>query len=580
MKIKVLDPLIASKIAAGEVIERPSSVIKELVENSIDANSTTIEIEIINGGMDLIKIIDNGEGITKEDLPLAIKRHATSKIDTIDDLSYLTSMGFRGEALASIAAVSQMELSSKPLQSPAGSNIQVENSTILTEKPVSMINGTSIIVNNLFYNLPARKKFMSTQKSESNRILRLINHFGVTHPEIRFKLIIDEKQKINTIGNGELIHTIAKILSQNLANELIPVDFTDNDFKISGYISPPHISRTNRSNILYSVNKRIVKDKLITMALEQAYRGFLTVGRFPITVLDLSTNPSKVDINVHPRKDEVRFMNENEVFSFIQRSVRETLVEKHPVPNTFNSTYDTSYPLNSPTTKNLFTQKPTDYNQIDPNEQKFFDFDNNNGQNTLQNTNFPILRAIGQIDSTYIIAEGENGMYILDQHACHEKINYEKIIESIGSNMMDMQLLMEPYLIDISTLKTKFLTKKLESLNANGVSIDQLDDQTIILKGVPATISNTKLNEFIKDIESFIESELDIDDALGTMSAIAASIACHSSIRAGDTIDINEMNLLLRGLENCIEPFHCPHGRPTIQNINIQQLNRMFIRPN
>ena len=580
MKIKVLDPLIASKIAAGEVIERPSSVIKELVENSIDANSTTIEIEIINGGMDLIKIIDNGEGITKEDLPLAIKRHATSKIDTIDDLSYLTSMGFRGEALASIAAVSQMELSSKPLQSPAGSNIQVENSTILTEKPVSMINGTSIIVNNLFYNLPARKKFMSTQKSESNRILRLINHFGVTHPEIRFKLIIDEKQKINTIGNGELIHTIAKILSQNLANELIPVDFTDNDFKISGYISPPHISRTNRSNILYSVNKRIVKDKLITMALEQAYRGFLTVGRFPITVLDLSTNPSKVDINVHPRKDEVRFMNENEVFSFIQRSVRETLVEKHPVPNTFNSTYDTSYPLNSPTIKNLFTEKPTDYNQIDPTKQKFFDFDNNNRQNTIQNTNFPILRAIGQIDSTYIIAEGENGMYILDQHACHEKINYEKIIESIGSNMMDMQLLMEPYLIDISTLKTKFLTKKLESLNANGVSIDQLDDQTIILKGVPATISNTKLNEFIKDIESFIENELDIDDALGTMSAIAASIACHSSIRAGDTIDINEMNLLLRGLENCIEPFHCPHGRPTIQNINIQQLNRMFIRPN
>ena len=580
MKIKVLDPLIASKIAAGEVIERPSSVIKELVENSIDANSTTIEIEIINGGMDLIKIIDNGEGITKEDLPLAIKRHATSKIDTIDDLSYLTSMGFRGEALASIAAVSQMELSSKPLESLAGSNIQVENSTILNEKPVSMINGTSIIVNNLFYNLPARKKFMSTQKSESNRILRLINHFCVTHPEIRFKLIIDEKQKINTIGNGELIHTIAKILNQNLASELIPVDFTDNDFKISGYISPPHISRTNRSNILYSVNKRIVKDKLITMALEQAYRGFLTVGRFPLTVLDLSTNPSKVDINVHPRKDEVRFMNENEVFSFIQRSVRETLVEKHPVPNTFNSTYDTSYPLNSPTTKNLFTQKPTDYNQIDPNEQKFFDFDNNNGQNTLQNTNFPILRAIGQIDSTYIIAEGENGMYILDQHACHEKINYEKIIESIGSNMMDMQLLMEPYLIDISTLKTKFLTKKLESLNANGVSIDQLDDQTIMLKGVPATISNTKLNEFIKDIESFIESELDIDDALGTMSAIAASIACHSSIRAGDTIDINEMNLLLRGLENCIEPFHCPHGRPTIQNINIQQLNRMFIRPN
>ena len=580
MKIKVLDPLIASKIAAGEVIERPSSVIKELVENSIDANSTTIEIEIINGGMDLIKIIDNGEGITKEDLPLAIKRHATSKIDTIDDLSYLTSMGFRGEALASIAAVSQMELSSKPLQSPAGSNIQVENSTILTEKPVSMINGTSIIVNNLFYNLPARKKFMSTQKSESNRILRLINHFGVTHPEIRFKLIIDEKQKINTIGNGELIHTIAKILSQNLANELIPVDFTDNDFKISGYISPPHISRTNRSNILYSVNKRIVKDKLITMALEQAYRGFLTVGRFPITVLDLSTKPSKVDINVHPRKDEVRFMNENEVFSFIQRSVRETLVEKHPVPNTFNSTYDTSYPLNSPTIKNLFTEKPTDYNQIDPTKQKFFDFDNNNRQNTIQNTNFPILRAIGQIDSTYIIAEGENGMYILDQHACHEKINYEKIIESIGSNMMDMQLLMEPYLIDISTLKTKFLTKKLESLNANGVSIDQLDDQTIILKGVPATISNTKLNEFIKDIESFIESELDIDDALGTMSAIAASIACHSSIRAGDTIDINEMNLLLRDLENCIEPFHCPHGRPTIQNINIQQLNRMFIRPN
>ena len=580
MKIKVLDPLIASKIAAGEVIERPSSVIKELVENSIDANSTTIEIEIINGGMDLIKIIDNGEGITKEDLPLAIKRHATSKIDTIDDLSYLTSMGFRGEALASIAAVSQMELSSKPLQSPAGSNIQVENSTILTEKPVSMINGTSIIVNNLFYNLPARKKFMSTQKSESNRILRLINHFGVTHPEIRFKLIIDEKQKINTIGNGELIHTIAKILNQNLASELIPVDFTDNDFKISGYISPPHISRTNRSNILYSVNKRIVKDKLITMSLEQAYRGFLTVGRFPLTVLDLSTNPSKVDINVHPRKDEVRFMNENEVFSFIQRSVRETLVEKHPVPNTFNSTYDTSYPLNSSTTKNLFTQKPTDYNQIDPTKQKFFDFDNNNRQNTIQNTNFPILRAIGQIDSTYIIAEGENGMYILDQHACHEKINYEKIIESIGSNMMDMQLLMEPYLIDISTLKTKFLTKKLESLNANGVSIDQLDDQTIMLKGVPATISNTKLNEFIKDIESFIENELDIDDALGTMSAIAASIACHSSIRAGDTIDINEMNLLLRGLENCIEPFHCPHGRPTIQNINIQQLNRMFIRPN
>ena len=580
MKIKVLDPLIASKIAAGVVIERPSSVIKELVENSIDANSKTIEIEIINGGMDLIKITDDGNGISKEDLPLAIERHATSKITNIDDLTRLTSMGFRGEALASIAAVSQMELSSKSPQSIAGSNIQVENSMILNENPISMVNGTSIMVSNLFYNLPARKKFMSTQKSESNRIVRLINHFCVTHPEIKFKLLIDEKQKINTHGDGELIHTIAKILNQNLASELISVSNYDGDFKISGYISPPHISRTNRSNILYSVNKRIVKDKLITMALEQAYRGFLTIGKFPITVLNLNTSPSKVDINVHPRKDEVRFMNENEVFSFIQRSVRETLIQKHPVPNTFNAVHNTAYPLTSSGTKSNFREESIYNNRIETREQTSFNFNTNNENTLFTNNNFPILRAIGQIDNTYIIAEGEDGMYILDQHACHEKINYEKIIQSIGSNMLDMQLLMEPYLIDISSLKTRFLMNKLDSLNTNGISIDLLDDQTIMLKGVPATIINTKLNDFIKDIETFIESELDINDALGTMNTIAASIACHSSIRAGDTIDLKEMNLLLRDLENCNEPFHCPHGRPTIQNISINQLNHMFIRPN
>lgn len=580
MKIKVLDPLIASKIAAGEVIERPSSVIKELVENSIDAKSTIIEIEIIDGGMDLIKITDNGNGISKEDLPTAIKRHATSKINSIDDLSHLTSMGFRGEALASIAAVSKMQLSSKSSESHAGSNIKVENSTILSESVVSMTNGTSITVNNLFYNLPARKKFMSTLKSESNRIVRLINHFSVSHSQIKFKLLIDEKEKINTIGNGDLIHTIAKTLNQNLANELIPVVFTENDFKITGYISPPHISRTNRSNILYSVNKRIVKDKLITMAIEQAYRGFLTVGKFPITVLDISTHPSKVDINVHPRKDEVRFLNENEVFSFIQRSIRETIVQNHPVPNTFNPVFNTSYPFASTGTKGNFSIVTSDTNQINYQEQTFFNLEKTTEKYMSPNTKFPILRAIGQIDSTYIIAEGENGMYILDQHACHEKINYEKILESISSNLMEMQLLMEPYLIDISNLKTRFLTNKLETLNANGIAIDTLDDQTILLKGIPATIMQTKLDEFVKDIESFIESELDINDSLASMSAIAASIACHSSIRAGDTIDINEMNLLLRNLENCTEPFHCPHGRPTINNINIQQLKHMFIRPN
>jgi len=580
MKIKVLDPLIASKIAAGEVIERPSSVIKELVENSIDAKSTIIEIEIIGGGMDVIKITDNGNGISKEDLPTAIKRHATSKINTIDDLSHLTSMGFRGEALASIAAVSKMQLSSKSSESDAGSNIKVENSTILSESLISMTNGTSITVNNLFYNLPARKKFMNTQKSESNRIVKLINHFSVSHSQIKFKLLIDEKEKINTIGNGDLIHTIAKILNQNLASELIPVVFTENDFKITGYISPPHISRTNRSNILYSVNKRIVKDKLITMAIEQAYRGFLTVGKFPITILDISTNPSKVDINVHPRKDEVRFLSENEVFSFIQRSIRETIVQNHPVPNTFNPVLNTSYPFTSTDTKSNFSIDTSNTNQIESQEQTIFNFDKSNEHNMSPNTKFPILRAIGQIDSTYIIAEGENGMYILDQHACHEKINYEKILESISSNLMEMQLLMEPYLIDTSNLKTRFLTHKLEILNSNGIAIDPLDDQTILLKGIPATIIKTKLDEFVKDIESFIESELDINDSLTSMSAIAASIACHSSIRAGDTIDINEMNLLLRNLENCTEPFHCPHGRPTINNINIQQLKHMFIRPN
>jgi len=574
MKIKILDPLVATKIAAGEVIERPSSVIKELVENSIDANSSNIEIEIINGGMDLIKIIDNGNGILKEDLPLAITRHATSKINDLNDLLNLTSMGFRGEALASIAAVSQMQISSKSIDSQLGTEMQIENSTILSQNPISMTHGTSIVVNNLFFNLPARKKFMSSDKSESNKISRLINHFAVSHPEIKFRLSIDGKEKLNTFGDGELKHTISKILNQNLANDFLPISTKGKDYEISGYISPPHITRTNRSNILYSVNKRIVKDKLITMAIEQAFKGFLTIGKFPLTVLDISTDPSLIDINVHPRKDEVRFLNEKDIFSFIQKSIRETIVQQHPVPNTFNYNLKPPYPFNIGSTGKINYSENSETIT-----QKVFALSENEEAYSTIDMSFPILRAIGQIDNTYIIAEGPEGMYILDQHASHEKINYEKILDAIGSNHIEVQYLMEPCLIDTSHLKSLYLTHKLTTLNNNGILIDSLDDQTLVLKGIPGSILNNKLNEFIKDIELFLEQNLDINDALGTITSIAASIACHSSIRAGDTMDISEIHLLVRNLEKCSEPYHCPHGRPTISNISIQQLNRMFIRP-
>jgi DNA mismatch repair protein MutL len=443
--IRVLTPTVAAKIAAGEVVERPASVVKELLENSLDAGATRITVDIQGGGIDLIHITDDGEGIPVLDLDLALERHATSKISHESDLQSITSMGFRGEALPSIAAVSRMVLTSRARGTDHGAYVETRGGIMQRKGAVGCPEGTSVTVQDLFANVPARRKFLRSAPAEAGRIHTVVTQLALAHPQVRFQLVVNGKDNFASPGNGNLRDALAVTYITETVDGLLEISATDTEGRRTwGYVSPPSINRANRSYVNFYVNRRCVQSRLLLQAVEEAYKGLLMEGRHPVVTLHVDLDPSEVDVNVHPAKREVRFHHEGALFSLVQRAVRETLVAQSPVPVVAPSASTASALRWGPARQDNRQDQLPWRTLIPPKEQT-------SGQEWPDSmpVTLPALRVLGQASGTYVIAEGPGGIYLIDQHAAHERVRYERVTQQARERQPEVQGLLEPQVVEL-----------------------------------------------------------------------------------------------------------------------------------
>lgn len=736
--IVLLDDLTINKIAAGEVIERPASVIKEMVENSIDAGANNITVEIKNGGISFIKVTDNGKGIAADDLEIAFERHATSKIRSAEDLDVVTSMGFRGEALASIAAIANVEMISKTESQDIGYKIVVEAGNVLDKQEVGCQTGTSITVRNLFFNTPVRYKFLKKDYTESGYVEDVITRIALVNPDIAIKLINTGKTVIQTNGNGDLKSVIYSIYGKDVATGILPVDYTYEDIQVSGVIGKPEIARSNRSNQLFFVNKRFIKDKTLTAATEQAFKGLIPIGKFGFVVLNITMNPSKVDVNVHPAKLEVRFEEENKIFQSIYHAIKDTLLKSELVANTEKQEENTediskglfdfrknevkkieNYndeeskiktnvvntqnkinvgqggPINTAdileqlkkmkedlkeqvaeqqvnhkeelnenqseiqvkdseiidenTEKEQNVERKKEYeekqevqeilqkeetkdtetvdiseNKLDKVNEQIKELENmtyeettkvdfnemytklfgtkpimtntesieEKSQNTavdlikdnvsvfedIEEYKKPVYKFIGIVFNTYIIIEMDKEMYIIDQHAAHERIMYEKVKKNYYSeSSKDSQMLLLPDIITLTHKEMDIARDNIEMFEKVGFSLEEFGENTIKLTGVPTVCID------IDNKELFLETLDEIDTVARTAKQekeekFIATVACKAAVKANMVLSKEEVENLMDKLLELPNPFTCPHGRPTAIKMSKYDIERKFAR--
>lgn len=726
--IVLLDELTINKIAAGEVIERPASVVKEMVENSIDAGATNIIVEIKNGGISYIRVSDNGKGIAQDDLEIAFERHATSKIRSADDLDTVKSMGFRGEALASIAAVANVELVSKTKEQAIGYRVVVEAGNVLEKEEMGTRTGTTITVRNLFFNTPVRYKFLKKDYTETGYIEDVITRIALVNPHIAIKLINTGKTVIQTNGSGELKDVIYSIYGKDIANGIMEVDYTYEDIRISGVIGKPEIARSNRSNQLFFVNKRYIKDKTLTAATEQAYKGLIPIGKFGFVILNLEINPAKVDVNVHPAKLEVRFQEENKIFQAIYHAIKDILLKSDLVKDTekeieesenrinrsaasfeerlrnlreakkennqgglfgfrkqqekqieeyteeeskiktnnINEDFTPGKPINTSdileTLKSMKEKIETEeVKKVEDVTENTNDNETSIEENNVKNTNEeskeaetdkensdnydvqdipqtstlkeetaeydtklssdfdemytktfgrmpisekqeeknnaidiikdnvsifendeklkkPIYKFIGIIFKTYIILEIENEMYILDQHAAHERIMYEKVKKNYYSNEeKDSQLLLLPDVITLTHKEMDIAKENMSIFEKAGFSLEEFGENTIKLTGVPDVCIDLDTKEL------FLETLDEINTVARTAKQekeekFIATVACKSAVKANMALTREEVEQLMEQLLSLPNPFTCPHGRPTVIKMTKYDIERKFAR--
>ena len=709
--IVLLDDLTINKIAAGEVIERPASVVKELVENSIDAGATKIVTEIKNGGISYIRITDNGKGIMPDDMEMAFERHATSKIRKADDLESVTSMGFRGEALASIASISHVEVISKAMENDIGCKVEVKGGKIINREDIGCPQGTTMTITDLFYNTPVRYKFLKKDFTEAGYIEDVVTRIALVHPEISVKLISSGKTVIQTSGNGDMKSVIYNIFGKDIAENIIEVNYEYEDIKVSGVIGKPVIARSNRGNQLFFVNKRYIKDKTLTSAAEQGYKGLLTIGKYGFLVLNLEMNPSKVDVNVHPAKLEVRFEDESKVFKAIYHAIKDSLLKGDLIPDKtrielnkeFNDDQKKDYTTASNTEENkmnmgniiaqIYSSKSNDINnntkndlnqygasQYNPNqystneniESKYNveQYNENNKdediiENKVENKNFenlevqnnddngatkvidlkevnekmeqlanlkidtnyqdfdemyartfgtvkkepkveetneeykvnqedlktaknvsifdnkealPTYKFIGIAFSTYIIIEMDKELYIIDQHAAHERIMYEKVKKNYYSETeKDSQLMLLPDVINLSHKEMQIAKDNMDIFRKAGFMLEEFGENTIKLTGVPNVCIDLDTKEL------FLETLDEINTVARTAKQeieekFIATVACKAAVKANMALTKEEVDNLMKQLLVLPNPFTCPHGRPTAIKMTKNDIEKKFSR--
>ena len=584
MNIHVLPDEIASQIAAGEVVERPASVVKELMENAIDAGAHQIHIHITQAGQRLIEMSDDGVGISPQELELAVARHATSKLNEAEDLFHIRTLGFRGEALASIASVSHFTLTSRTSENAQGGRITIDGGKIVSVEQVGIPAGTVIQVEDLFYNTPARLKFLKREQTERQQIDALVTRYALAYPERSFQLIQDSKTVLHTSGNGDRREVLSQLYGVELGKQLLEVDFFDEGVKITGFISPISQTRSNRKEITFFVNGRWVQDNTLATALLRAYQTFLMVGRYPIALLFLELEPEEVDVNVHPAKAEVRFRDPDRMFSSLQRAVRRALLAFSPVPQLSVNTWRLDPAAQKPLDWNHSSfavqgdAKESDINVSEPETTTAgtANLDSEPVQNPVLPTGaIPLLRWVGQIGATYLVAEGPDGLYLIDQHAAHERVLFEKFMQQKAD--MASQDLLEPLVFQLPPAAERLMLEALPVLQKIGFHVEEFGNHAFRIRGIPEIFSGRDPVAAVRVVvEDFEEDETPLAGELE--SRLAARICKRMAVKGGQVLSTEEQKKLIQDLESCVSPRTCPHGRPTMIHLSVDLLERQFGR--
>ena len=583
-KIQIMDMNLANKIAAGEVVEKTMNVVKELVENSIDAGATTIKIELIDSGVKEIKVIDDVCGMDENDATLAFSRHATSKLKTLDDLFNINSLGFRGEALPSIASVSNIVL--KTSNEKTGTMVVVNGGNIESVKSCDLKKGTTIIVKDLFYNTPVRLKYLKSLYTELANISDYVNKMALSYPNIKFVLVNNEKELLNTNGSGDLLKTIFDIYGVVVANKMMYIENMNNDYKISGYISYPELTKSNRGSITLLVNNRVVKNYEIVKAILEAYHTFIPKDRFPYIVLNIEVDPFLVDVNVHPTKMEVKFSKEDSLTSLIMETIDNKLNKKTLIPKAvYENVEDKYYEDDLKVNEDLFGTNSIDDEKEETLEKPkleelTFDFSVNEEKEEYEsevNPRIKELTPIGIVHGTYIICENPDGMFIIDQHAAAERINYEKYYHALSTHSKNTIDVLIPYKIELPNNEYIILEKNFNILDNLGFKYEEFGNNTLIIRSHPTWLPKYAILEAIRKIIDIIIKEEDFNEDKFN-EKVSITLACKMSIKAGDVITMPDITYLINELRHTKNPFTCPHGRPTIITYTKYDLEKLFKR--
>jgi len=569
MPIRILSPEVASKIAAGEVIERPASVVKELIENSIDAGASQIKVEVRQGGRRLIRVIDDGGGIPTQEVELAFERHSTSKLKDAEDLYRIATLGFRGEALPSIAAVSKVTIVTRTKEQDTGVLLRLEGGKAVQRQKKGAPRGTVVSVEELFFNTPARLKFLRKDSTEAGHISDLVTRYALAYPNIRFSLLSEGHIRFRSAGSGSLYDVLIEVYGLETARQMLEIASLQEPIpqgsrgmreegeglKISGYVGAPSLHRASGRYLTILINGRWVRDQLLGYAIKEAYHTLLPKGRHPVAVVRVDLPPQEVDINVHPAKAEVRFQRSGEVFAAVQKAVRHTL-KGAPIPIV-------SPPRWAPEPRPHISRPSPGQMALEVQRT----------EEIAPPKKIPPLRVLGQLGRTYIIAEGPEGMYLIDQHAAHERVLYERLLSERTKMAVSSQTLLEPLTLDLSPEEAALIEEKLETLRAWGFDLEPFGGQTYLLRAVPAVLKRGDLSQAVQEV---------IDEASRQAGRweeeFVISLACHGAVRAGQTMSDEEMRELVRQLEESSSPRTCPHGRPTMIHLSAEQLQREFGR--
>ncbi len=602
--IKILDTSTINKIAAGEVVERPSSVVKELLENSIDAGASAITIEINEGGISKIRVTDNGSGIESEQVALAFMNHATNKISTVEDIFNINSLGFRGEALASIASVSQLEIITKTYYSLIGKRMEISAGEIKQQEDIGCSDGTTIIVNNLFFNTPARQKFLKKPSTESTYISDIVHKIALANPNISIKFINNGKTMFTTSGDNKLLNVVIEVYGKEFVSKLLDIDFKKYDYKLNGLIGKPELSRASRNTQNIFINKRFIKNDLIKQAVEDAYKTRIMAGKFPVYVLNLELPPNKYDVNVHPSKLEVRFDNDDEIYDLVYIGVSETLKSQNLIPKVAPKKIAKTYI--DAKQQNLF--ETNSFNKkIAPVEIKQKDFVVKEStpvwnmpisnlvkpeQNIVKETpkvekkeiekeqtkkSFVSYKIVGQIFGTYWIIQQNDSVFLIDQHAAHERILYEKFINLYKSKSFTSQMLLQPLVVKITPKENQILIDNLDLFDTIGFQIENFGDNDYIIRAVPVIFDNPENVNFFNEILDELNTRVS-NSPLELKFDKIARISCKAAVKAHNKLNEVEVKKLIDDLMNLENPFNCPHGRPTIVEINKHDIEKIFKR--